>query len=90
MSAPTTFPTDFRVTNDMLTWARARGMRPRSRWMAEQTERFIAYFCDGHERSDNWPAEWAAWMFRAWAQHSHTFNVRGYCACGRRITREEA
>ncbi|WP_194385230.1 hypothetical protein [Microbacterium luteum] len=89
MSAPTTFPADFEVTIPMRLWARARGMRPRSRWLDDQTERFAAYYADGPEESADWPAEWAAWVLRAWSQHTHLFNPRGYCICGR-TNREEA
>lgn len=89
MSTPTTFPADFAVTIPMRLWARARGMHPRSRWLEDQTARFVAYYFDGPEASADWPAEWAAWMLRAWSQHTHLFNPRGYCICGTRTPREE-
>lgn len=89
MSALTTLPAVFEVTIPTRLWARARGMHPRSAWLEEQTARFVGYYFDGPEASEDWPAEWAAWMLRAWSQHVHTFNTRGYCTCGR-TNREEA
>lgn len=89
MSAFSTFPRPFVVTLDMLLWARANDIPPRGGMVRDETERFRAYFEDGPEVSANWPAEWAAWMLRAKAQHTHRFTERGYCPCGKR-TREES
>lgn len=82
--AMSTFPTNFTVTVPMRVWARAHGMPPRSAWLEEQTGRFAAYYEGGPEESDDWAAEWGAWMLHAWTRHNHVFNARGYCRCGTR------